>query len=333
MVSGLRAILATRVPSIAGALVALALSTLFAGSEPRLALVVTPGPDEKPATPPATDDQDTEIEYLAAVAADTIDAYRAFLKKYPGSPRAGQVRAVIAAKVEEDAWRRTVEAGTAGAYRQYLAAFPDGAHAGEAEIELAAIDSRPPKNADPPIEKVPPDTCGPEGPYRVVDVAANDILSIRASPDRTAPETGQIPPDGFGVSIGRCVTVPGYKAPWCEVRYQCQTGWSYARYLVDDSGRQPDGVAASIAPPVSRGTETYRVTGVEDWDFLNMRAGPGTNYAIVAPIPPNGSGIYIYSCRSIAGYRTKWCESEWQGHRGWASACCLVGERTGIRPD
>jgi uncharacterized protein YraI len=174
----------------------------------------------------------------------------------------------------------------------------------------------------------PGQDCDPPGQYRVVDIPANDILSVRSGAGKGFPEIGQLPPNGRGIGIGRCVAVEGFEYPWCEVSYGCIGGWSYARYLADPQGRRP-----RLTGLQDSGVETYRITGVEAWDFLNMRAGPGTSYPIVVPIPPDGRGIRVGSCRRMPGFAAKWCETSWRGHDGWASACCLVGERSGRRAD
>jgi uncharacterized caspase-like protein/uncharacterized protein YraI len=292
---------------------------------------VTPPPVADTPTPqkPAANDQLAEADYLAAVATDTVEAYRGFLEKYPASPRAGQVRSVLTVKVEDDAWRRAVDAGSAAAYRQYLAAFPDGGHVAAAETNIAALEAPPPP--DTGGRTLSGDNCGPSGDYRVTGIPANDSLSIRATPDRNATEVGVIPPDGGGIAVGGCRTVQGYKFPWCEVTWRCARGWAYSRYLIDSSGSQPGDDYASTAVPA--GPESYRIVGIESWDVLNMRSGPGTNYPIVVPIPPDGTGVSVFRCRAVQGYRTKWCKTSWQGYEGWASACCLVGERTGRRLD
>ena len=125
------------------------------------------------------------------------------------------------------------------AYRQYLAAFPDGPHVAAAETNIAALEAPPPP--DTGGRTLSGDNCGPAGDYRVVDIPANDILSIRAAPDRNAAEIGVIPPDGGGIAVGGCRAVQGYKFPWCEVSYAVHRGWAYSRYLADSSGSQPGG--------------------------------------------------------------------------------------------
>lgn len=48
---------------------------------------------------------------------------------------------------------------------------------------------------------------------------------------------------------------------------------------------------------------------------LHLRAGPGTNYPIVAVMTP-GDPVRIHGC--IRGYT--WCDIDWRSYRGWASA-------------
>lgn len=92
---------------------------------------------------------------------------------------------------------------------------------------------------------------------------------------------------------------------------------------------EPEVVTAAPAPDA----ETYRVTGIDDGAVLDLRTGPGTTFPTIVPIPPDGSGVAVGSCKKVKGYRHQWCEASWEGHEGWASACCLASERTGRRLD
>jgi uncharacterized caspase-like protein/uncharacterized protein YraI len=286
--------------------------------------------------PPSTTSARAEDDYLVAIEADTADAYRGFLNRHPDSPHAARVREILSVKVEDEAWRRAETAGTLVELRKYLAAFPDGPNAAEAERQIAALAAPPPQPPPPPDPPPAGEACDPPGPYRVVDIPANDILSVRSDAGKEYAEIGQLPPNGRGIGMGRCIAVDGYEYPWCEVSYDCLGGWAYARYLADAEGNRPrltGSVTATRAPAASTGSETYRVRGVQDWDVLNLRSGPGTNHPVVVAIPPDGRGVSLGPCRQVAGFVTKWCEASWQGYRGWASACCLVGERTGRRAD
>jgi uncharacterized protein YraI len=57
---------------------------------------------------------------------------------------------------------------------------------------------------------------------------------------------------------------------------------------------------------------------------LNMRAGPGSQYPIVATIQSNGA-VDILGCLPEA----QWCQVHWQGHEGWSYSEYLAITETG----
>lgn len=81
------------------------------------------------------------------------------------------------------------------------------------------------------------------------------------------------------------------------------------------------------------GTDTYYVGDIKAYDTLKMRSGPGTNFEIVTDLPLGTRGIEVSNCRKVAGFSIKWCQIEWGGKSGWASACCLFSDRDGARAD
>jgi hypothetical protein len=104
----------------------------------------------------------------------------------------------------------------------------------------------------------------------------------------------------------------------------------------EDGPAEAATAASQDAPAVASAepeAETFRVVSVESGAVLDLRSGPGTDHASLVGIPSSGDGIVIGACRNVDGYRFPWCEVTWQGTAGWASACCLEGERTGRRPD
>lgn len=60
---------------------------------------------------------------------------------------------------------------------------------------------------------------------------------------------------------------------------------------------------ADAAPGVARGS-------------VNLRAGPGTNYARIATIPA-GAPVKVLRCG-------RWCEVVYAGRKGWASAAYIA---------
>lgn len=89
-----------------------------------------------------------------------------------------------------------------------------------------------------------------DGPdfFAVRDVAAGDVLNIRAEPNAKALKVGTIPPDGTcirnlgcqgGLTFQEFTTLTPEqqqqrlreKPRWCRVEYQGVTGWVAGRYL------------------------------------------------------------------------------------------------------
>ena len=69
-------------------------------------------------------------------------------------------------------------------------------------------------------------------------------------------------------------------------------------------------LALVMAAPVGAAQTTIGYTTVD----LNLRAGPGTQYPILA-VMPAGARVDIHGC--TADYR--WCDIDWRNYRGWAA--------------
>jgi uncharacterized protein YraI len=67
--------------------------------------------------------------------------------------------------------------------------------------------------------------------------------------------------------------------------------------------------------------------------MLNMRAGPGTEHAIVFRIPADGINVRVGECKSVSGYEFKWCTAEYDGARGWVYSRYLAEMSTNARPE
>lgn len=59
---------------------------------------------------------------------------------------------------------------------------------------------------------------------------------------------------------------------------------------------------------------------------VHMRAGPGTNYPVVATLPQDAT-IEIYGCQT--GY--SWCDTGWNSARGWISSNYILTESDGSK--
>lgn len=97
----------------------------------------------------------------------------------------------------------------------------------------------------------------------------------------------------------------------------------------------PPPTEPKIATAPAADADTYRVTGIDAGKVLDLRAGPGTDFPTIVPIPSDakGVGVEVASCKKVKGYRHQWCEASWSGQKGWASACCLASEKTGRKLD
>lgn len=75
-------------------------------------------------------------------------------------------------------------------------------------------------------------------------------------------------------------------------------------------------LATLAAPAVQAApSQFHHVVNVDTMDALNLRAGPGTNNAVLATIPHNGRTI-------VSTGRTdgNWTEVEWAGQTGWVGS-------------
>ena len=63
--------------------------------------------------------------------------------------------------------------------------------------------------------------------FRVVGVAYNDVLNMRAGPGPRRPIVGVLYPNEGGIFIGRC----SQYVNWCRVRKGNKIGWVNRRFL------------------------------------------------------------------------------------------------------
>jgi uncharacterized protein YraI len=163
--------------------------------------------------------------------------------------------------------------------------------------------------------------------YRVVYVASDDVLNMRAGPSVGYAIVGRIPPGGRGVRmVGRC-------RDWCPVSYHGASGWVNPVYLApesstarrdpdddDDEPAQPRGRGyASAEPPVARQralmSSYWRVTGIAEGESLRVHDGPSATASVVHAFEPDSGCIKI-----TGGCQKPWCQVKFPG---------LNGERVG----
>ncbi len=82
-------------------------------------------------------------------------------------------------------------------------------------------------------------TSGP-GCFRIIGVAANDVLNLRIQPSSSAPLSGNMHPKRHGIIAlsGTCQPASGPKSKqWCKITHYVDTGttvgWASRRFLQD----------------------------------------------------------------------------------------------------
>ena len=91
------------------------------------------------------------------------------------------------------------------------------------------------------------------------------------------------------------------------------------------------GVATALLLPLLAAAAHAQTPGYTTTS-VHLRAGPGTNYPVIATLP-QGAGIEVYGCQS----GSDWCDASWHGSRGWISATYILtdsagGQRTVLTP-
>lgn len=152
--------------------------------------------------------------------------------------------------------------------------------------------------------------------YRVVSVAADDVLNIRSGPSAGYPIVGLIPPRGRGVLIiGGC-------DEWCRVNYDGVTGWVNGRYLAPESaGDDGEDVAPAprAAPKQAHLLAYWRITGMAEGESLKVHAAPSAQASVVHAFEPESGCI-----RLASACRKPWCQVAFPGlsgdRLGWVDA-------------
>jgi hypothetical protein len=105
-------------------------------------------------------------------------------------------------------------------------------------------------------------------------------------------------------------------------------------------------MAPGLAQGQAQGPDFWAVTGVRPDDALNLRAAPNAESRAIARIPFNARGIRNFGCPSDVTFeqwkrmtpaqrdwaaRSRWCEVEYNGMRGWVAGRFLKEDGTAHR--
>lgn len=273
--------------------------------------------DDRNQTPAPQPADDPLIVFINAVKSGKKDELEDFISRYPDHPKAEDARKLLLDMADKEYWARTLAEDTEDGYRTYLIVFPEGRHAEEAKEKLAAYQKppEPEQPEQPPMRGpvTPPASqysCTPlDGRWSVTGVRANDTLFVRSGPGSNFRAVGELPYNANGIRSQNCTS-----GGWCAVTYGCIQGYAYGRkYLKQSQG----GHAGSEFQGY------FSVVDVASHDTLNLRTGPGKSkygdeYGVVAELPYNATGVYVFDCEKKDNYRYAWCAVQYQNVSGWA---------------
>jgi uncharacterized protein YraI len=156
------------------------------------------------------------------------------------------------------------------------------------------------------------------------------ILNVREGPGEDYPIIGELP---YDTRVALEARSP--ESAWVRVQATepALTGWVAADYLVANGGFDlaslpVDGEAAAAQPPPASG-DAPASSGAVTTTALNMREGPGEDYAVIAVLD-RGAALAV-EATSADGY---WAQvSATDGAQGWVSTCCLAVPVTSAGPD
>jgi len=112
--------------------------------------------------------------------------------------------------------------------------------------------------------------------------------------------------------LNRKVARDGYN--WANVRYNGKNGWIADQYL--KSAQTPSGSS-------NNGTGSTRYINGNN---VNMRAGPGTSYKVLATLSNNASVQYLN--QKIKGGVYNWAKVQYNGKTGWIADIYLKMKKT-----
>jgi SH3-like domain-containing protein len=146
-----------------------------------------------------------------------------------------------------------------------------------------------------PLGRQPASAREFEATYRVVFVAPDDVLNIRAGPAAAYPVIGIIPPDGRGLRRARRCRV------WCRISYRGVSGWVNAHYLAGEAA--DEGPKLLTSKRQARALPDYwRVIGIAEGERLRVHDRPSASASVVYAFDPHTACI-----RLAGGCQKPWC--------------------------
>jgi uncharacterized caspase-like protein/uncharacterized protein YraI len=142
----------------------------------------------------------------------------------------------------------------------------------------------------------------------------------------------QVPWDHSSL-VREVILVPANATPQAPAAAEAPSVSAGGERIPSNAGAagRPSGVSASppAVPPLNllafASARRFKVLENVSDGILNIRASPGTGARVVAEIPAGASDVTVGRCVPPEdGKGVPWCEVQWRGYAGWASACCMV---------
>jgi uncharacterized protein YgiM (DUF1202 family) len=175
-------------------------------------------------------------------------------------------------------------------------------------------------------------TWASEVTYRVVGVAANDVLNVRDRPGVPGSRiVGVLAPGATGIVWDGQQGRSADGGLWWRILHPNipQGGWVNERFLAEEArapvhAEEPPG---SLFKDHTAHERPYRVVGVASNDVLNIRSGPGTSHGIVGTAAPGTGNIWITGRIRMLPSGSVWVElrdSRLPGGVGWVNGRFLA---------
>ncbi|MCU0951526.1 MAG: SPOR domain-containing protein [Burkholderiaceae bacterium] len=130
-------------------------------------------------------------DWKNAQSADTVEAYDAFIAKYPQSEFAAQATERTKQLAEERDWQAATAADTADAYQQFLTQYPEGKWAQEARVRIENFNVM--QGPAPASAAAPAPTPTP-APQAAPAPAASSAAAVAAAAPPVAAPAATAPP-------------------------------------------------------------------------------------------------------------------------------------------
>jgi hypothetical protein len=147
-----------------------------------------------------------------------------------------KLQCLVLHRTDRRLWWRRDDGETGTATLMPVSADTKTADATTSKVATGSVEAKPATAPNGPAPTPATVAAIHKSRYRVIAVASNDVLNVRAEPSAEAPIVGALPHTASGIAMpGPCVE------DWCRVKAGQTSGWVNKRYL------SPEGSARAAA--------------------------------------------------------------------------------------